>query len=83
MPVIHSNLFFIIKRFQEHKETVRRLYGENENFQEMCDDYQKCAKALRHWAQSDSEEACERRNEYAGYLQDLETEILQSLKEAQ
>ena len=67
MPVIHSDLFFIIKRFPTHKETVRRLYSESENFQEMCEDYQKCAKALRHWARSYSGEARERRNEYAGF----------------
>jgi hypothetical protein len=83
MPVITSSLFLIIKRFPEHKEAIRRLYRESENFKEACEDYQKCADALRHWEQSDSEDACERRNEYAAFLQDLEAEILQNLKEAE
>ena len=83
MQVIHANLLFIIKRFQKHKEIIRRLYSESENFQEMCNDYQKCDRALMHWRQSHSEDAPERRNEYAALMQELEAEILQTLKEAE
>jgi hypothetical protein len=82
MRVIHSNLLFIAKRFPEHKEIIKRLYSESENFQEMCSDYQKCDRALRHWSQSHSEEAPERRTEYAALLKDLEAEILLNLNEA-
>jgi hypothetical protein len=83
MRVIHSNLFFIVKRFPEHKEIIKRLYSESENFQEMCNDYQECDRALRHWSQSHSEDSPERRNEYAALMQDLEAEILLTLKEAE
>jgi len=76
-------MFFIIKQFPEHKKIIIRLYGESENFQEACEDYRRCADALRYWSQSDSEEACERRDEYAALLQDLKAEILQILKEAE
>ena len=79
MAAIHLSLLLIIKRFPEHKETIRRLYRESENFQEACEDYQKCADALRHWDQSDSEEAPTRRKEYTELVCDLELEIARIL----
>lgn len=79
MTVIHSSLFLIIKRFPECKESIRRLYRESENFQEACEDYQKCADALRYWNKSDSEEAPARRDEYTDFLRDLELEIARIL----
>ena len=81
MTVIHSNLFHVVKRFPDRKEAVKRLFRESDTFQTVCEDYRRCAEALRHWNQSASEEAPARREEYAALLRDLETEILQSLNE--
>ena len=75
MLVIHQSLFYIIKQFPEHKKTIKRLYGESENFQEACEDHQKCADALRYWNQSDSGEALARTQEYKELMRDLELEI--------
>ncbi len=82
MPVIREGLFTICKRFPDHKNEVKRLFGESETFQAVCEDYMRCAEALGYWNQSDSEEAPARREEYAALLKDLEAEILQSLNES-
>ena len=81
MPVIRTSVFTVLERFPDRKDTVKQLFKENETFQSVCEDYLKCAEALRHWSQSASEEASVRREEYAELLQDLEAEILQCLDE--
>ncbi len=82
MPVIQKGLFPVMERFPNHKDTVKRLFRESETFQTMCEDYMKCADALRYWNQFDSEEAQARREEYAALLQDLEAEIFHSLNDS-
>ena len=82
MAVIKSSLFQVLKRFPEHKDTIHQHFRKKENFQNICDDYRQCAEALNHWNGSTSEEAPARRNEYADLLQDLESEILQTLNES-
>jgi hypothetical protein len=79
MTVIETSVFSVLKRFPDSKDAVIRLFNESETFQTVCEDYRKCAEALRHWNQTASEEAPARREEYATLLQDLEAEILQSL----
>ena len=82
MAVIKSSLFYVFKRFPEHKDAIHQHFRKNENFQTICDDYRQCAEALDRWNGSTSEEAPARRNEYADLLQDLESEILQTLNES-
>lgn len=82
MAVIKSSLFHVLKRFPEHKDAIHQHFRKNENFQTICDDYRQCAEALDRWNGSTSEEAPARRNEYADLLQDLESEILQTLNES-
>ena len=79
MSIIRTSLFAVIKRFPHRKAALRQLFKENDSFQTLCEDYWKCAEALRHWNQSASEEAVVRREEYAALLQDLEAEILENL----
>jgi|GEM_PF-466076 len=81
MPVIQTSVFTVVKRFPSRKDTVKQLFKENETFQSVCEDYRRCAAALRRWSDSASEEAPARREEYAALLQDLEAEILQCLDE--
>jgi len=68
-----------MERFPQNKAAVRRLFKEDESFQTLCEDYWKCAEALRHWNQSAAEEAVVRREEYAALLWDLEAEIKENL----
>jgi hypothetical protein len=82
MPVIQTSVFPVLKRFPDRKDTVKQLFKESENFQNVCEDYSRCAEALQHWNQSASDEAPARREEYAMLLRDLKAEILQSLDES-
>jgi len=82
MAVIQSNLFYVVKRFPDRKDTIRRLYKENKNFQAIYEDYRKCLEAHQHWNESGSKEASARREEYATLLCELETEIIQSIAES-
>jgi hypothetical protein len=81
MTVIETSVFSVAKRFPDRTDAVKRLFKKSETFQTLCEDYRKCAEALRHWNESASEEATARREEYAVLLHDLEGEILQSLDE--
>jgi len=79
VPVIQTSVFTIVKRFPDRGDTVKQLFKESETFQNVCEDYRRCAEALQHWNQSASDEAPARREEYAALLRDLEAEILQNL----
>ena len=79
MKVIRTGLFSVLKRFPERKDTAKWLFKESESFQTMCEDYQKCVKALDHWNQSEEEIATIRCAEYLTLVQELEKEILQKL----
>ena len=75
----HSNLFYLIQRFPDRNDAIQRLFSTNQNFQIICDDYRRCARALEEWNESPLEKAPVRRKEYADLLQELELEILQFL----
>ena len=79
MTVIQASIFNVLDRFPDRKDTIRKLFKENEAFQVICDDYRKCARALGRWDQSTLPEAPARRKEYADFLHELEVEILQYL----
>ena len=81
MKVIRTAVFYVLKRFPEHKDDAKRLFRENESFQTMCEDYLKCVKALDHWNRSETDIAPLRRTEYTTLMQELEEEILQELNE--
>jgi hypothetical protein len=83
MPVIAPALFTVLKRFSERKDCIKRLFRENDNFRNVCEDYQNCTEALRYWNQSESDEAPTRREEYGMLQQDLEAEILEHLNESE
>ena len=82
MSVIQTSVFTVVKQFPDRGDTVKRLFKESETFQNVCEDYRRCAEALQHWRQSTSEEAPVRREEYAQLLRDLKAEIIQNLTES-
>ena len=82
MAVIHTSIFTVIKRFPAHRDQIKFLYKKNDNFQSMCEDYQKCHEAYLYWNESGLKEAPERREEYATLRGELETEIIQSVAES-
>jgi hypothetical protein len=81
MSVIQTSLFLVLKRFLNHKDTVKRLYRESDSFQTMGEDYRKCVRVLDHWKQSEEEIAFKRCAEYSAIIQELEEDILQRLTE--
>ena len=81
MVVIESNLFCVVKRFPDHKDSILKFFRENQNFQIICEDYCRCSAALQRWNRSTSEEAVVRKQEYQDLLQELEVEICQILHE--
>jgi len=74
-----KGLWTVLPKFPDHADKLKRLFEESASFQSLCDDHMRCAEALRYWQQSVADEAPGRREEYAKLLQDLETEIWQSL----
>ena len=80
MSIIEPSLFLVFERFPKHKETVKALYRESEDFQSLCEDYRQCAVALRYWNRSSEEHAPARRDEYTLLLQELEEELTKILK---
>jgi hypothetical protein len=81
LPVIHPGLFLIMQRFPERKDALRRMYRSCESFRSICNSYQQCSEALRHWVKSEHKESPNRQREYSELMQELEQEIIQSLEE--
>jgi hypothetical protein len=81
MNVIHSNLFYVVNRFPDRKNTILQFYRKNQNFQVICDDYRRCIQALKQWNEFSNDKALARREEYADLLIELELEIMQYLDE--
>ena len=79
MTVIRPSLFIVMKQFPDHKEVIKRLFMESENFRNICEDYRLCSEALGNWNLAASEEATARREEYATILRELEKEIFENL----
>ena len=67
----------VVERFPENREILRRLFESNQSFQNLCDEYEVCLRAMRYWRESSFPEAYEFRNEFSSLLRELEEEILE------
>lgn len=72
----------VMERFPAHWETIKELLKQDKNFQTLCSDYHRCAKALEFWKRADLCEAPQRRQEYEALLAELEAEIVQVIAKA-
>ena len=79
--VIQPCIFAIIQLLPDREKSIKRLYKESELFRDLCEDYKKCAEALKHWNASNLKEAADRREEYATLLRELEADILQGIND--
>ena len=79
MTIIRPGLFLIMQRFPDKRDLLRYWFVNNKSFQSICKDYQRCSDALAYWANSERENAPDRHQEYFTLLQELESDILQSL----
>ncbi len=65
----------IVERFPEREADIRHLYQENEDFQEMCQDYNEVSMLLVAWAKKSSEVNATTIEDYQTLLKELEAEI--------
>ena len=70
----------ILKQFPEKSHTITHLMDEDPEFRGLCEDYDVCVKALRHWEKSKEPEAKTRVDEYRILVKELEGEIRAALE---
>ena len=71
----------IVIRYPEREFEIRRRCTYDAHFRSVCADYEEASAALRNWQKA--VEGCNRRvEEYASFLAELETEILDRLDQA-
>lgn len=68
------------KRFPDQTRRIDLLMTQNPEFADLCEDYDACVNALKHWQESEAPEAKTRMNEYRIIIEDLEAEIFQALQ---
>ena len=71
----------IHERFPGEIHAINKLMVENPRFNSLCEDYEICINALKHWAQSKAPEARMRQLEYETLANELEEEIQQEIPE--
>jgi hypothetical protein len=74
-----DKLLHIRERFPDSIDTMASLAAKSTDFSDLCEDYNDCVRAMRHWACSNDPGAKEKFNEYLTLVQDLEREIIQTL----
>jgi hypothetical protein len=68
------------ERFAGVRETAERLYERDENFRDLCDEYQVCAETLARY-ESDGGKSDAMRREYTALQLRLEGELLRYMDE--
>ncbi|KPK21628.1 MAG: hypothetical protein AMK69_21435 [Nitrospira bacterium SG8_3] len=69
----------IRERFKDKGHIIDLLMVEDPEFLTLCEDFDACVDALRHWTDSKEPEAEARVNEYSTIIEELEEEITQAL----
>src|SRR5262245_7526443 len=78
---IHPAMAAVDGRFPQLRERVVCLFERDENFRDVCEEYEACKETVARLEASDpAPEAL--RNEYAALLLGLERELLRYLEEA-
>ena len=70
---------FILRRFPNKRDTLTRLMAEDSEFLDLCEDYDACVIALRHWTASNAPESASRADEYATLVRELKEEIEETI----
>jgi len=58
---------------------INLLMAKDPEFVVLCEDYNDCVNALRHWSRSRAPEAETRVKEYRALIEELEEEITRAL----
>jgi hypothetical protein len=75
-----SSLTLLSERFPHVRERAAWLYGQDESFRDLCQDYEECAGTVARFEAGGSTSAAIRK-EYAALLMRLERELLRFLEE--
>ena len=70
----------IREMLSEHEDSIDLLAGKDDDFRELCTDFDDCIDALHRWSESREPGAAQRADEYRAILTELFTEIRQVLK---
>ena len=65
---------------RQHEDSIDLLAAKDDEFRELCRDFDDCVDALRRWEASGNPEAGARMGEYRELLTALQTEIEHFLK---
>jgi hypothetical protein len=79
MPIIPASLSIVSKQFPEHRNTLERLFQQNETFRSLCEDFFDSVRAMNYWRGSEAGNAASLCEEYTDLVGDLTTEIAQWL----
>jgi hypothetical protein len=79
---MNTKSIHIHKRFPEKTHVINRLMAEKPSFLALCEDYEICITALKHWAHSTEPDAKLRLEEYETLAQELENEIKQAFPDS-
>ena len=79
---MNNRFHHIHERFPEKIHAINLLRAENPSFLALCEDYEICIDALRHWAHSQEAEAKMRLEEYETLAHELEEEIEQAFPDS-
>jgi hypothetical protein len=77
---MNDKIRYILERLPEKRHAIELLMEKDPEFVALCEDYDACVYALRHWGRSKSPESETRVNEYRILVEELEEEILQALE---
>ena len=65
----------ISSSFPGYERLIDHAYRNDPTFRELCDDYRRCAAALKRWQRSNGDEASRRIEEYGELLAELAEEV--------
>ena len=75
-----SSLKLVSERFGHVRERAAELFARDEDFRDLCEDYEACARTLTR-LESESGSSSDLRDEYAALLLRVERELLRFLEE--
>lgn len=70
---------YIRERLPDKEHIIDLLMAEDPEFIDLCEDYEACVNALRHWVNSKEPEAKTRVDEYRNLTRELQAEIARAL----
>jgi hypothetical protein len=81
MKTTHTGAARVSERFPDDRHAIERLYGQHDEFREMCEHYSECQLVLARF-RSSADAKQDRVQEYKDLIEELEQEIRKTLDAA-